>query len=160
MSVTVNPSFSWLFLTLRRNLPNRPVSPSSSTVCSSSSSSSSSSSFTLLVPLGCGQYSSHFWNQPHRHFEDKSGIKDRTEERGGVVSPHLVVLLESGDHDDDAAPLLPHHVPEVSNSVQHRPLGGDVGSRSSFITLRHREPQRGGQTINQSINQSTCIYQL
>lgn len=63
MSVTVKPSFSRLSLTLRRNLPNRLVSPSSSSSFPCPSlSSSSSSSFTLFVlAVGCGQYSSHFW---------------------------------------------------------------------------------------------------
>lgn len=82
MSVTVNPSFSRLSLTLSRNLPNRPVSPSSS--CSSSLCSSSSllpsSSFTLLLlllSLGCGQYSSHFWNKCRRRVQDKSGVEKR-----------------------------------------------------------------------------------
>lgn len=55
--------------------------------------------------------------------------------RGGVMSPHLVLLLQSRHHDDDAAPFLPHHVPEVPHSVQHRPLGGDEGSGSSSVTL-------------------------
>lgn len=63
---------------------------------------------------------------------------------------HLVILLQSGNHDDDAAPLLPHHVPEISHSVQHRPLGGDVGMWSSFVTLRYREEVN--QSISQSIN--------
>lgn len=55
------------------------------------------------------------------------------------MSPHLVVLLQSCNHDDDAAPLLPHHVPEVSHSVQHRPLGGDVGPLGSSVTLQDGE---------------------
>ena len=58
---------------------------------------------------------------------------------GGGVPPHLVVLLESGNHDDDATPLLPHHVPEVPHGVQHWPLGGDVGPGSPSVTLEHRE---------------------
>ncbi len=58
------------------------------------------------------------------------------------MSPHLIVLLESSNHDDDAAPFLPHHVPEVPHSVQHRPLGGNVGLRSSFVSLPTREEDR------------------
>lgn len=159
MSVTVNPSFSRLSLTLRRNLPNRPVCPSSS---SSLCSSSSSSSFTLLLfSLCCGQYSSHFWSKRHRHTTFSTSLdsgRGRQEgERGGVVSPHLVVLLESGNHDDDAAPLLPHHVPEVPHSVQHRPLGGDVGPGSSFVTLKHREEVQE-ITSQQPTNQSIKVY--
>lgn len=55
------------------------------------------------------------------------------------ASHHLVVLLESGNHDDNAAPLLPHHIPEVPHSVHHRALGGDVGPLGPFVTLQQGE---------------------
>lgn len=61
---------------------------------------------------------------------------------GWCISPYLVVLLEPGNHDDDAAPLLPHHVPEVPHSVNHRPLGGNVGPGSPSVTLQETDELR------------------
>lgn len=87
MSVTVNPFSSLLSLTLRRNLPIRSTPPSSS-FSSLRSPWSSSSSFTFPVSLGCGQYSSHFWNPVHRHFELESDIKKRKVERSWINLPH------------------------------------------------------------------------
>lgn len=53
-----------------------------------------------------------------------------------TLSHHLIVLLQSGNHNNDATPLLPNHVPEVTHGVQHRPLGGNIGPRSSFVALQ------------------------
>lgn len=87
MSVTVNPFSSLLSLTLRRNLPICFTPPSSSFSSLRSPRSSSSSSFTFPVSLGCGQYSSHFWNPAHRHFESESEIKNGKVEGGRINSP-------------------------------------------------------------------------
>lgn len=59
------------------------------------------------------------------------------------MSPNLIVLLQPREHDDDSAPLLPHHIPEVSHGVQQGSLRGDVGSWSSIVAL-----------INGPVNQS------
>lgn len=91
MSVTVNPFSSLLPLTLRRNLPMC-FTPPSSSFSSLRSPWSSSSSFTFPVSLGCGQYSSHFWNPAHRHFELESEIKNRKVERSWINLPHCSPL--------------------------------------------------------------------
>lgn len=64
-----------------------------------------------------------------------------------ATSAHLVVLLQLGQHDDDAAPLLPHHVPEVPRRVQHRPLGGDEGPRAPFKALGVKEEGRSSHVL-------------
>ena len=49
--------------------------------------------------------------------------------------PHLVFLLQVGDHHYDWALLLPHHPPEVAHRVHGRTLGGDVRTLLIAITL-------------------------
>lgn len=66
-------------------------------------------------------------------------LTSRTGKWREAGSTYLIVLLQFGEHDDDAAPLLPYHVPEVPHCVHHWPLGGDEGSLSSFIALRAKE---------------------
>lgn len=148
MSVIVKPLSSLLSFTLRRYLPICPVPSSSSSSSSSTlfpprSSSSSSTSLTLLAPFGWGQYGSHFCNSRPQKISScrPKPIKVQTENE----LTHLVVLLQLGQHDDDAAPLLPHHVPEVTHRVQHRPLGGNEGPRTSSMALWS---QRGGLSFD------------
>lgn len=52
---------------------------------------------------------------------------------------HLVLLLQLGDHDDDGRLLLPGHLPEVVNRVDHRTLCGNEGFLMSEVTLRSEE---------------------
>lgn len=73
------------------------------------------------------------------------------------MSPHLVVLLQPRNHDDDTAPLLPHHVPEVSHGVHHGPLGSDVGPGSPFVALPHKEHQISQQSVSK-LSHSIMLY--
>lgn len=87
----------------------------------------------------------HISGKPTDDF--KFGAKKKNKDEGkskSEASPRLVVLLQPREHDDDSAPLLPNHIPEVSHGVEQWPLCGDVGLGSSVVTL-----------INQSISHTS-----
>lgn len=47
----------------------------------------------------------------------------------------LVAFDELCDHYHAAHPLGPYHAPKVADCVRHGALGGDVGTRFSFVAV-------------------------
>lgn len=74
------------------------------------------------------------------------GAQNR-EQRATAQGPHLIHLLDVGDHDDDGCALLPHHAPEVGHGADDGSLCGNVHLLLPAVALQPPKASLSGRGL-------------